>query len=69
MPIALHPFDPVIARAMAKRPQDRFASAGELAAAAHEAAEQSPADDLPAPQPTVARDQPPLTSDPTRPAS
>jgi CHASE2 domain-containing sensor protein len=70
---ALRAFDPVIACAMAKRPEDRFHSAGELAAATHEAAEQSPPDDVRAPKPpadvaATGRDEPPLTSDPTQPA-
>ena len=68
MPSPLRAFDPVVARAMAKRPEDRYASASELAAAAQEAAEQSPPDAVPAQRPASTPDKPPLTSDPTRPA-
>jgi serine/threonine-protein kinase len=40
--VGLESFDPVVARAMAKAPQDRFRSAGELAAAASSAARTVP---------------------------
>jgi serine/threonine protein kinase len=46
----LRVFDPVIAKAMAKRPEDRFQHAGELGAAAVEVARRSPSQHRPASQ-------------------
>jgi CHASE2 domain-containing sensor protein/predicted Ser/Thr protein kinase len=60
-------FDPVIGRALAKRPEDRFAGAGALAAAVRRAAEESP-EWTPVELVTARRDDPPLTSEPTQPA-
>jgi CHASE2 domain-containing sensor protein len=68
---ALAEFDPVIARAMAKRPEERYASAGEFAAAVQQAADASPDG---TPERVVlellepCEDDPPTTSQPTQPA-
>ena len=65
---ALVAFDAVIARAMAKRPEERYASAGEFATAVQDWGDTSP--DW-APESIVLdanRDDPPTTSQPTLPA-
>jgi serine/threonine-protein kinase len=66
---ALSAFDPILARALSKQPQDRFASTGEFAAAVQQAANELP-DWTPAVNaiPKASGHDPPGTSQPTQPA-
>jgi serine/threonine protein kinase len=62
-------FEPVLARALAKRPQDRFPDASAFAAAVERAAEASPdPPPEPAARPPARVAHPPETSEPTQPA-